>query len=238
MVLLLFAACEAPAAPPTKITINAPETPPAAAPSSEPLLYLTELAIDPADKRVGVLLHGYGSNEFDLIPLARELGLKGPIESFVAPQKAGNGHAWFAIERGPDGSRAEPAEVDAALGRLISSLAVLRDLHDGHELVLLGFSQGAMMTMLAAAEHPGAFDRGIALSGALPRPLKPTAVGTRPQLFLGHGDGDRVVSLERGRAAEAALREAGVPLTFREYPGMGHRVDPRVVADVREWLGR
>lgn len=226
LIVALGAACKAP----PRTEARAPEK------AAEPLLHITELGTNPEDRRVAVLLHGYGSNEFDLIPLARELGFEGPIESFVGPVEAGSGHAWFPIDFQSTGVRYAPDAADEPLKRLATSLKELRAIHAGHELVVLGFSQGAMMTMMLAAEHPDALDRGVALSGALPRPLKVPSGARHPPVFMAHGTADKVVPVERGRAAHEALRELGVSVTFREYDGMAHRVAPNVVRDARAWL--
>jgi phospholipase/carboxylesterase len=202
---------------------------------SEPLIHLTELATDENDRRVAVLLHGYGSDEFDLIPLARRVGLEGRIESFVGPHEVGSGHGWFPIDFESDGVRYPPDAADDVVARLAASLRELRSTHEGRELVVLGFSQGAMLTMLLAAEHPTTLDRGIALSGALPRDPRP-ASGPHPPLFIAHGTSDRVVPTDRGRRAARLLRAAGVPVSFHEYEGLDHRIDKRVLNDAREWL--
>ena len=228
--LLALMGCQQPA--PTAQQTAAPTPAPTSA--VEPLVHLTELATVPSDKRIAILLHGYGSNEHDLIPLARRAGFKGIIESYVAPEQAGNGYAWFPINFEPGGTRYAPDAADEVLLRLAESLRELRQTHTDGEFVVLGFSQGAMMTMLLAAEHPDALDRGIALSGALPRPPR-AASGEHPPLFMAHGTNDRVVPVERGRAAHEALRGSGISVTFREYAGLGHSVSPAVLRDVQSW---
>lgn len=234
---LLLSACE-PAPPETDQAATPPGLPTqTSGTTAAPLLHLTELATDEDDTRVGVLLHGYGSDEFDLIPLARQMGLHGPIESFVGPHDVGDRHGWFPIDFESDGARYSPEAADTVLERLASGLRQLRETHAGSEIVVVGFSQGAMMTLLLAAEHPDALDRGVALSGALPRPPKPSKKGaSHPPVWMAHGTQDGVVPLERGRQAKEMMKEAGVPVSFHEFDRLGHRVDARVVDEASAWL--
>ncbi len=238
--VISIGACEAPRTANSLSTETPPDasTPssPSDAPAAEPLLHVTELATDPDDRRVAILLHGYGSNEFDLIPLARRLGLRGPVESFVAPYPAGRGHAWFGIDfSAPPESRYDLTQFEISIERAAVSLRELGATHAGHELVLVGFSQGAMMTMALAARHPETFDRGVAIAGALPDDLE-FVDGARPSLLLAHGTADRVVGHERGLEARETLQRGGVPVTFQSYPGTGHAVAPAMIEDAARWL--
>ena len=48
---------------------------------------------------------------------------------------------------------------------------------------------------------------------------------SKPVLLV-HGEDDGVVEVSRSRSAEAALREAGVPVQTRYTPGLDHGIDP------------
>lgn len=195
-------------------------------------------AIDAEDPRVAVLLHGYGSNEKDLVGLARSVGLDGPLVSLRAPERAGNGWAWFPINFGAE-PRYAPDAADDVLGTVAAELRGIRREHPGKRVVVIGFSQGAMLTMLLAVEHPDALDQAIALSGTLPRRPEPPAnfdPETAPLIYAIHGTADEVVSLERGRQAQMWLEEVGAEPTYNEYDGMGHRVAPAVINDLGNYL--
>jgi phospholipase/carboxylesterase len=62
---------------------------------------------------------------------------------------------------------------------------------------------------------------------------------SRPQLPVAHvhGVADPVIGIEFGRDARERLEAAGLPLLYREFPG-GHHVDPRLLAELADWLDR
>lgn len=106
--------------------------------------------------------------------------------------------------------------------------------------VLGGFSQGAVMSYAlglgAGRPEPAGI---VALSGFVPtvdgfaldlagRQGLPVAVG--------HGEYDPIIGVEWGRDARDRLTEAGLDLTYREYP-LPHSVDPGYLDELgREWL--
>lgn len=61
-----------------------------------------------------------------------------------------------------------------------------------------------------------------------------------PPFYLVHGEADDVVPIANSEAMAEALREAGVPCTFRRVPGVGHGpgllADPALRAEVRAWF--
>lgn len=244
---LLLAACESQRpTPPTQTApaqtapVQAPETTAAPAPKDRQFLWAEEPALDRSDTRVGVLLHGYGSNEKDLLRVARSVGLSGPLIGIRAPLEAGRGWAWFPINFRAE-PRYEPNAADEVLEGLADELRGIQKDHPDSEIVVLGFSQGAMMAMMLASEHPDALDRAIALSGTLPRPVTTPASfdpATAPLIYAIHGTDDDVVSLERARQAQQWLEAAGTEPTYMEYEGMGHRIGPEVIKDLRNYLAR
>src|SRR5699024_12422750 len=73
-----------------------------------------------------VLLHGYGSQEHDLMALAEHLP-KGPVvASLRAPLPAGPGYAWFPIT---DPARAGDPDLDLANAATTGVTRWLRDAH-------------------------------------------------------------------------------------------------------------
>ena len=198
-----------------------------------------EDANDPTDDRLVVLLHGYGADERDLVGAARRVGLRGPLLSVRGPERAGRGWSWFPINFRA-ARRYPPDAADRVLERLAAFLAQEKSGHDG-EVVVLGFSQGAMMAMMLAVEHPDSVDRAIALSGTLPRPVQTPDdwdPATAPLIYAIHGKADTVIPLERARQAQKWLEEAGAEPTYMEYDGMKHTIGDDVVNDLQNYLRR
>jgi phospholipase/carboxylesterase len=112
----------------------------------------------------------------------------------------------------------------AALDRFIDAeLARLGLPADAY--ALMGFSQGAMVALhtgLRRAVPPRAI---LAYSGRLLVPDLPASPAPCPPVLLVHGEADEVVPAENSRAAERALRAAGVPVESQFSPGLGHGID-------------
>jgi phospholipase/carboxylesterase len=96
----------------------------------------------------------------------------------------------------------------------------------GEALALAGFSQGAMMAMqigLRRRPPPAAI---LAYSGVLlGAESLAAALAGKPPVLLVHGEVDDIVPVGASRAAEAALRAAGVPVEAIYRPGLPHAID-------------
>jgi phospholipase/carboxylesterase len=104
---------------------------------------------------------------------------------------------------------------------------------DPRDSLLIGFSQGAIMALHAvAAGLPVA--GVIALSGRLAGPVGPR--GDWPPITLIHGADDPVMPLAAARATEAWLHDAGAAPRLTVFNGLGHGIDARVLAAIRDTL--
>ncbi|SEP55501.1 alpha/beta hydrolase [Thalassovita taeanensis] len=186
---------------------------------------------------VVVLLHGYGANGADLLGLADPLGDHLPDTLFVAPDAPENcagspaGFQWFPIPW-IDGSSEEEAErgMRAAiedLNAFLDALLVDEDLLP-EQMVLLGFSQGTMMSLHVAPRREDEIAGIVAFSGRLlsPEALKDEAV-SRPPILLVHGDQDDVVPVQSLPEAAEALQEAGFKEVYAHImKGTAHGIAP------------
>ena len=179
-----------------------------------------------------VLCHGVGADAQDLIGLAEPWAAVSPDAAFLAvdaPEPcdmAPFGRQWFSLQdRTPSvldagARRATPAlmaTVDAELARL--GLAA-------GDVVLMGFSQGAMMVLHAGLRRTVPPAAILAYSGALlDSPALDTELTVRPPVLLVHGEADEVVPFACGEAAAEALRRRKVPVTTVWRKGVGHWVD-------------
>lgn len=189
-----------------------------------------------------VLMHGRGSDRFDLARLHSHLPngtlLVTPEAPFPgAPWGYGPGSAWykFISEGLPDeASMTESLEsLDDLLGALPNALPVAPG-----PLVLGGFSQGGTMAVAYALSRPGTVQRVVNLSGFVPRhPLvtvsPATVEGTR--FFWGHGTSDPAIPFTLAERGRAALRAAGADIATFDYE-MDHGISPAELRDLSEWL--
>jgi phospholipase/carboxylesterase len=189
-----------------------------------------------------VMLHGVGSNEQDLFGLAPQLDPRLLIVSARAPVTIGPGQfGWFPVEWTPDGLVGDMAVAEQSRQTLLRFLDELRTTHgiDNQPVYLVGFSQGAIMSLAVALTEPEQVAGVIAMSGRTLAQLEvPTAAPDRLTglpILVQHGTQDPVLPIEHGRATRDMLSRLPVDLTYREYP-MGHHVTPESLADAINWL--
>ncbi|MBT8152429.1 alpha/beta fold hydrolase [Epibacterium ulvae] len=184
-----------------------------------------------------VFLHGYGANGADLLGMADPLAEHLPDTLFVSPDAPEDcegspmGFQWFPIPW-IDGSSEEEAErgmLAAAedLNAFLDALMVDEDLLP-EQVVLLGFSQGTMMSLHVAPRREDAVAGVVGFSGRLMRPdlLKDDTVSRMPVLLV-HGDQDDVVPIQSMPEAAQALQEAGFKDVYAHVmKGTAHGIDP------------
>ena len=91
-----------------------------------------------------LLLHGYGSNEEDLVGLAPHLDGRFVCASARAPHALDfGGFAWFSIEWGPEGVRFDYEEALQSLQQIYELLQGLCVQYAPERVIVAGFSQGA-----------------------------------------------------------------------------------------------
>ncbi len=184
-----------------------------------------------------VFLHGYGANGADLLGMADPLAEHLPDTLFVSPDApedcAGSpmGFQWFPIPW-IDGSSEEEAErgmLAAAedLNAFLDALMVDEDLLP-EQVVLLGFSQGTMMSLHVAPRREDPVAGVVGFSGRLMRPdLLNDDVVSRMPVLLVHGDQDDVVPIQSMPEAAQALQEAKFKDVYAHVmKGTAHGIDP------------
>jgi len=189
-----------------------------------------------------VLLHGIGADENDLLPLGPMLDPRLKVVSLRAPRDYQIGYAWFQIDWGADGSvRPHVEQAEQSLADLVRWLedAPARYGTDPDRTYLLGFSQGAMMSLGVLRTSPALLAGVMALSGRDPDALFPMtasaeAVAAVP-LLVAHGTLDDLLPVENGRRTRAAFENLSRDFTYREF-AVGHGIDQDEIAWVREWL--
>ena len=190
-----------------------------------------------------VMLHGYGSDEADLLGLADLLDPRLRVLSFRAPIPLDmGGYAWFPLHVTGAGVAGDYEAAERSLAQLAGHFdAVLHEQGGGGETLVLGFSQGGAMALELLLARPQAVTGVAFLSGLwarerMPRdPARRAAVKGRPLLHT-HGTADPLIPLADARETRELLRELEFDLTWREYD-MGHQIDPDCLRDLVDWIG-
>ncbi|MDJ0994176.1 MAG: dienelactone hydrolase family protein [Dinoroseobacter sp.] len=187
-------------------------------------------------KRIVVLLHGYGADGNDLLGLADPLMPHMPDTAFLspnAPERCVNnpfGYQWFPIpwldgsseEDATKGMMAAADDLNAFLDQVLFEEGI-----PVSQLILLGFSQGTMMSLHVAPRRGDAVAGIVGFSGRLlgPELLADEAV-VKPPVMLIHGDADDVVPPSSLPEAANALTEAGFETYAHVSEGTAHGIAP------------
>jgi phospholipase/carboxylesterase len=190
-----------------------------------------------------VMLHGYGSNEQDLFSFAQELPSELLIVSVRAPLSMGFGsYAWYSINFEADRDNfSNLEEANTALKSIDAFIDGLLDKYkpDPTRIFLMGFSQGTILSLAYALNHPGKVQHVIALSGYVNQKLikMPLEASTYANLdvFASHGSSDQVIPVEWARRTPGFLDKLKIDHEYKEYP-VGHGVAPQNFFDLLSWI--
>jgi predicted esterase len=183
-----------------------------------------------------VMAHGRGASAADILTVAA--ALRRPELAYVAPEAEGN--AWYPYSFMAPTEQNQPwlddalAVVDRVVGQaLAADIAPER-------LLLLGFSQGACLTLEYAARRPRRYGGIAALSGGLIGPpgssLDHSGSFEGTPVFLGCSDVDPHIPKDRVLESADSLRRQAAEVTVRLYPGMGHEVNEDELGEVRRLI--
>jgi predicted esterase len=180
-----------------------------------------------------ILLHGRGATADDIMTLASEVQAPGWV--YFSPQAAGN--AWYPNPFTAPLESNEPY-LSTALEMVSGLVKRIEATVPAQRIVVLGFSQGACLTLEWAARTARRYGAIFGLSGGLigpdgtPRDYPGDFAGT--PVFLGCSDSDPFIPARRVEEAGEILQRMGAAVTVRIYPGMGHEVSGDEIASVRE----
>ena len=196
-----------------------------------------------------VLLHGWGAPGDDLVPLGQEIAAPSGTR-FVFPEAPltlqmgfGDSRGWWMLDieqrqreiaagRARDLSRKIPEGLAGARAKVIALLDELERRPGAKQMVLGGFSQGAMLACDVAL-HTGKPLAGLVmLSGTLLAadewtPLMPKRKGLR--VFQSHGSADPLLPSFMAEQLRDLLMQAGLSVEWVGFRG-GHEI-PGLVLD-------
>lgn len=183
-----------------------------------------------------VLVHGRGASAKDILTLVPDLA---QLDfAYLAPQAADN--TWY-----PNRFLAPIADNEPWLSSGLAAIADVLARVAGagipiERTLLLGFSQGACLTLEFVARHAQRYGGVVGLSGGLigpdgtPRDYPGSLLGT--PIFLGCSDVDPHIPTERVQHTAEVLRQLGGNVTVQLYPNMDHTITQAEIDFVRNMM--
>lgn len=197
---------------------------------------------DPSGPDAGllILLHGLGSDERDMFGFAAPVAARYTVVALRAPLEYEiGGYAWFGLGWSASGISYNADEARASLEVLRSTVLGLQSEFrvESPNLVIGGFSQGAIMSLGLMLTEPDLIGGALLMSGAVVPDIMPENAGARPdaRILIQHGLYDQVLPVQLGRGARDLLESRGYRPDYREYP-MAHEVSMRSLQDAMDWL--
>ncbi|WP_342562952.1 dienelactone hydrolase family protein [Paenibacillus sp. FSL R7-0345] len=191
------------------------------------------------DKKYPVIftLHGKGSNERNMYGLVAPLADDFIIIGIRGNLPLGNGYQYYDLK-----SLGNPIRemFDQAVKELESFIHYATEKYpvDPDKRYLLGFSQGAILSMTLALTMGSQLKGIVALNGYIPDFVK-TEYSLRSikdvSIFASHGEYDSVFPVRIGHETAAYLQEQTERVTFKVYP-TDHGVSEENQIDLLEWL--
>ncbi|WP_248723399.1 alpha/beta hydrolase [Seonamhaeicola sp. ML3] len=207
------------------------------------LYHLTRPSILTENAPLLIMMHGYGSDENDLFSFASELPDELFIISVRAPYPmAPYGNAWYTInfdaERGKWNDK-EQAESSRDLIANFIDEAVNNYPVDKHNVTLLGFSQGCILSCAVALNYPEKIKNIVGLSGYIYHDILPKDLNEKDysslDFYCSHGSVDQVIPVDWARQTPNFLKSLGIKHQYSEFP-VGHGVAPQNFFEFKSWL--
>jgi phospholipase/carboxylesterase/glyoxalase family protein len=183
-----------------------------------------------------LMVHGRGARAEDILSLVDQLAQPG--FAYLAPQAADN--TWYP-NRFLDPISSNEPWLSSALAFVGEVLDQIMDagISPGR-VILLGFSQGACLTLEFAARNARRYGGLVGLSGALigpdgtPREYTGSLAGT--PVFLGCSDVDFHVPKERVGETAEVLRRLGGEVIERLFPNLDHSINQDEIDFIRSMM--
>jgi len=193
----------------------------------------------PGPSRTLVILHGYGADEHDLLPLGHELDPRFRVVSLQGPiALSGPMRAWFNLSQDARGRISfDPEEARAAVRSVLASVEEIAA--ESPKPFLLGFSQGAGIALGVALLRPDLVAGVLSLSGVVraleDRDHAPVEKLRGFPVFAAHGTEDPLIPIVLARKLRDELTALGMDVEWHEYP-MPHMVSLEEIEDAKRWL--
>ena len=193
-----------------------------------------------------ILFHGFGADASDLASLKDHTNFdkpcnwlfpNGPLNVPIAPGYMGR--AWWAIRMSDlisDWSQARPDGMDQVVQTVFKMIASMK--FQWKDIILGGFSQGAMLATEVFLKAPEAPAGLICLSGTLlsENHWNEFALNRKnATVFLSHGEADQVLPHKGSIALQKFFERHQIKTTFASFRG-GHEIPMAVLTKMNSYI--
>lgn len=186
-----------------------------------------------------ILFHGLGQDASHMAPMAQRLAGEYPQAAVVCvdapdPCDLGKGWQWFSGQGINEAVRVE--RVAATLPRFIATVrGMQQQFHmDWPRTALVGFSQGAILSLEAVQAEPALAGRVIAIAGRHATP--PAHAPHETTVHLLHGMNDLVIPPAGAVDSAKRLVALGGDVTADVLPHIAHELHPALMDKALEQL--
>ena len=225
---------------PAGVQLVGPEAEAYAASGLVHALYLPAAATESQPAPLVVMVHGWAGDESVTWVFKQTIPPEAAIITPRAPlQLPEKGFAWFQYQDKSD-FVPDPKTLTEGLHRLEQFLRSLPALYpvDPARLILLAFSQGAMISNALALTHPELVKGVVSLAGGLPQApelLQSSTPLAGLPVFIAHGTRDETVPLSAAQQTRDIYSRLGAAVTYREYDA-AHKMSSQGMKDLKQWL--
>ena len=188
-----------------------------------------------------ILLHGYGADGQDMLPIINHWQADLPRTLFIVPDAPfpcevnPSGKQWFSLQpfnletitREANQNRYYMAQfIEDALSQ--TNVASTR-------LILAGFSQGGMFALHVGLTMSQPIGGIVGYSCALAS-LDAEDIRTKPPVLLIHGEQDDVVPYHLMQDSAQRLKDYGIPTTTMSRANLAHGIDSQGLTSARKFI--
>ena len=193
--------------------------------------------------KIIIMLHGYGSNKEDLFSFSDYMNPNDLIISIQGPNKIDYGsYCWWTINFDESMNLSmnisEAKESIESLHNFISVYLSESYKFNFENILLLGFSQGAMIAYALSINYPRFYKKVVGLSGKIPKEIlqyKEKEYYLDHNFFCSHGIYDQVIKINAGRESSNWLLKKEIKHIFLEFESQ-HNVSPENFEKMKSWI--
>ncbi|KAI8889361.1 Phospholipase/carboxylesterase [Backusella circina FSU 941] len=215
----------------------------------------TAVVVEATEKHTATViwLHGMGDTGIGWLFMTEELAPRFPFIKWILPNaplrevsfdKGVTIPAWFDVNSFDKSAHLDKIDEKGMLESVDTvNQLVQREIDHGipsDRIIVGGFSQGCVISLLTAVSTPFSLSAVIACSGWLALGEKLDSFGSESNkkipILICHGEEDEVVRFKYGSATARYLKKRGYNVEFKGYPELGHASEPQELEDISNFI--